>query len=76
MLLDLGYPDLDTFIKAVVPANILIKDEIERSLPAGVSEVEAIAEIKKIAPAKIARSINVQKLYDEIIGKNTPKSDE
>jgi len=33
-------------------------------------------ELKKIAPTKIAKSINVKKLYDEIIGKHTPKSDE
>ena len=60
MLLDLGYPDLDTFVKAVVPANILIKKEIEKTLPIGVSEVEAIAEIKKIAQSN--------KVYKSLIG--------
>ena len=33
MLLELGYKDLDTFIKAVVPENIHIKGEIEKILP-------------------------------------------
>jgi glycine dehydrogenase len=60
MLLDLGYPDLESFIKAVVPANILIKDEIEKSLPTGISEVEAISEIKKIASTNM--------VYKSLIG--------
>ena len=49
MLLELGYKDLDSFIKAVVPENIHIKGEIERVLPTGVSEEEAIKEISQIA---------------------------
>ncbi len=49
MLLELGYKDLDTFIKAVVPENIHIKGEIEKILPAGISEVAAIEEIAQIA---------------------------
>ena len=49
MLLELGYKDLDSFIKAVVPENIHIKGEIEKSLPHGISEVDALAEIKEIA---------------------------
>jgi len=49
MLLELGYKDLDTFIKAVVPENIHIKGEIEKVLPAGISEVAAIEEIAQIA---------------------------
>ncbi len=49
MLLELGYKDLDSFIKAVVPENIHIKGEIEKSLPHGISEVDALAEIKDIA---------------------------
>ena len=68
MLLDLGYSDLDTFIKAVVPANILIKEEIEKSLPAGVSEVDAIAEIKKIAQSnKVYKSLIGSGYYGTII---------
>ena len=49
MLLELGYKNLDSFIKAVVPENIHIKGEIEKSLPHGISEVDALAEIKDIA---------------------------
>lgn len=48
MLLELGFKDLDSFIKSVVPANIHIKGEIEKSLPNGISEVDALAEIKEI----------------------------
>ena len=44
MLLELGFKDLDSFIKSVVPANIHIKGEIEKSLPNGISEVDALAE--------------------------------
>ena len=49
MLLELGFKDLDSFIKAVVPANIHIKGEIEEALPQALSEAEALAEIKAIA---------------------------
>ena len=49
MLLELGYKDLDAFIKAVVPENIHIKGEIEKVLPVGISEVAAIEEIAQIA---------------------------
>ena len=49
MLLELGYKDLNSFIKAVVPENIHIKGEIEKSLPHGISEVDALAEIEEIA---------------------------
>lgn len=49
MLMELGYKDLDSFITAVVPKNIHIKGEIEKSLPVGISEVDAINEISKIA---------------------------
>ena len=49
MLLELGYKDLDSFIKAVVPENIHIKGEIEKVLPVGNTEVAAIEEIAQIA---------------------------
>ena len=49
MLIELGFNDLETFIKSVVPSNIHIKGEIEKSLPAGISEFDAIAEISTIA---------------------------
>jgi glycine dehydrogenase len=49
MLKALGYKDLASFISAVVPSNIAIKGVIEASIDAGVSEVEAIAELKVLA---------------------------
>jgi glycine dehydrogenase len=49
MLKALGYADLESFISAVVPSNIAIKDVIEAALDDGVSEVQAIAELKAIA---------------------------
>lgn len=49
MLLELGFKDLSSFIESVVPSNIHIKGEIENSLPKGISEVDALAEIKEIA---------------------------
>ena len=55
MLLELGYKDLDSFIKAVVPANIHIKGEIEKSVPIGVSESQALSEIKKLASKNIIK---------------------
>ena len=49
MLLELGFKDLDSFISSVVPSNIHIKGEIEKALPQASSEIDALAEIKKIA---------------------------
>ena len=49
MLLELGFKDLDSFISSVVPSNIHIKGEIEKALPQALSEIDALAEIKKIA---------------------------
>jgi len=49
MLLEMGFKDLDSFISSVVPSNIHIKGEIEKALPQALSEVDALAEIKKIA---------------------------
>ena len=49
MLKALGYKDLESFISAVVPSNIAIKGVIEGAIEAGVSEVEAIAELKVLA---------------------------
>jgi glycine dehydrogenase len=49
MLTALGYKDLESFIAAVVPSNIAIKGVIEASVDRGVSEVEAIAELKVLA---------------------------
>jgi glycine dehydrogenase len=49
MLEALGYKDLESFISAVVPSNIAIKGVIESAINVGVSEVEAIAELKVLA---------------------------
>ena len=49
MLKALGYLDLESFISAVVPSNIAVKGVIEAAIAPGVSEVEAIAELKEIA---------------------------
>ena len=57
MLLELGFKDLDSFISSVVPQNIHIKGEIEKSIPAGISEVAALAEIKEIGEDKFKREI-------------------
>jgi glycine dehydrogenase len=53
MLMELGFNDLDTFIKSVVPKNIHIKGEIEKVLPKAISEVAALNEIKEISAANI-----------------------
>ena len=49
MLQALGYNDLESFISDVVPSNIAIKGVIESAIDTGVSEVEAIAELKVLA---------------------------
>jgi glycine dehydrogenase len=49
MLLDLGFSNMEKFIECVVPKNILIKGEIEKNLPVGISENEAISEIRDLA---------------------------
>jgi len=49
MLLELGFENLDSFIKSVVPQNIHIKGEIEKSLPSAITEIDAILEISAIA---------------------------
>ena len=49
MLLDLGFSNMEKFIESVVPKNILIKGEIEKNLPVGISENEAISEIRDLA---------------------------
>ena len=60
MLQALGYSDLDSFIKDVVPANIAIKGVIEGALDSGKSEVEVIAELRSIA--------SENKVFSSLIG--------
>ena len=49
MLQALGYSDLESFIKDVVPGNIAIKGVIENAIGVGKSEVEVLAELRSIA---------------------------
>ena len=68
MLLDLGFSDMESFIKSVVPKNILVKGEIEKNLPVGISEVEAIAEIKNLAlKNQVFRSLIGNGYYGTVI---------
>ena len=68
MLKHLGYSDLSTFIKDVVPANILIKGVIEDALDHGKSEVEVIAELRAIASEnKVFRSLIGTGYYGTIV---------
>ena len=60
MLQALGYSDLDSFIKDVVPANIAIKGVIEGAIDSGKSEVEVIAELRTIA--------SENKVFSSLIG--------
>ena len=60
MLQALGYSDLESFIKDVVPANIAIKGVIEGALDSGKSEVEVIAELRAIA--------SENKVFNSLIG--------
>ena len=55
MLLELGFKDLDSFIKSVVPSNIHIKGEIEKSIPTAISETAALAEIAEIAKKNVIK---------------------
>ena len=46
MLQVLGYSDLKTFIKDVVPANIQIAQSLSQVLDSAKSEVEVISELR------------------------------
>lgn len=60
MLQTLGYKDLDTFVKAVVPKTIEMKTRLADSLPAALSEVEAIKALEERA--------NKNKVFRSLIG--------
>ena len=60
MLHALGYSDLDSFIKDVVPANIAINGVIEGAIETGKSEVDVIAELRTIA--------SENKVFSSLIG--------
>jgi glycine dehydrogenase len=68
MLKYLGYSDLSTFIKDVVPSNIAINGVIENALDSGKSEVEVIAELRTIAAEnKVFRSLIGTGYYGTIV---------
>ena len=68
MLKALGYKDLESFISEVVPSNIAIKGVIESAIDTGVSEVEAIAELKVLASKnKVLKSLIGTGYYGTIV---------
>ena len=68
MLKELGYQDLSSFIKDVVPSNISINGVIESALDIGKSEVEVIAELRSIAAEnKVFRSLIGTGYYGTIV---------
>jgi len=60
MLHELGFADLESFIKAVVPENIAMGHHLKDVLPPALSEVETIAELRKLA--------NQNEVFDSFIG--------
>ncbi len=60
MLHELGYANLESFIKAVVPENIAMGHHLKDVLPPALSEVETIAELRKLA--------NQNQVFDSFIG--------
>ena len=69
MLAEVGYKDLDSFTKAVVPASIAMKESLEKHLPGPVSEVEAIALLRQMADENISVTSLIGTGY---YGTNTP----
>jgi glycine dehydrogenase len=49
MLLELGYSDLESFTQAVLPDSIKLASKFGPLLPKPISEVEVIAELRKLA---------------------------
>jgi len=60
MLHELGFADLESFIKAVVPENIAMGHHLKDVLPPALSEVETVAELRKLA--------NQNQVFDSFIG--------
>ncbi len=68
MLDALGYVDLDSFIRDVVPSNIAINGVIEKALDSAKTEVEVIAELREIASEnKVFRSLIGTGYYGTIV---------
>ena len=60
MLHELGFANLESFIKAVVPENIAMGQRLADVLPEALSEVQTIAELRKLA--------NQNQVFDSFIG--------
>jgi glycine dehydrogenase len=60
MLHELGYATLESFIKAVVPQNIVMGHHLKDVLPPALSEVETVTELRKLA--------NQNQVFDSLIG--------
>ena len=68
MLKHLGYSDLASFIKDVVPSNIAINGVIEKALDLGKSEVQVISELREIASEnKVFRSLIGTGYYGTVV---------
>ena len=68
MLKHLGYSDLASFIKDVVPSNIAVNGVIEKALDLGKSEVQVISELREIASEnKVFRSLIGTGYYGTIV---------
>ena len=58
MLQTLGYKDLESFVKAVVPKTIEMQTRLADALPPALSEVEAIKALEERAKKnKVFRSL-------------------
>ena len=53
MLHELGYADLDSFVNAVLPETIKIKERFGSTLPSPISEVAVIKELRKLASENV-----------------------
>ncbi|MFM8844145.1 MAG: aminomethyl-transferring glycine dehydrogenase [Actinomycetota bacterium] len=53
MLHELGYSDIQSFINAVLPDSIKLKDRFGQSLPDPISEVDVLKELRRIASENV-----------------------
>ena len=67
MLKALGFEDLDSFLRAVVPANIFDALPPVEDLPRGCTEASALAELRGLADAnQLRRSLIGLGYYDTV----------
>lgn len=69
MLAELGFHSLEEFIAAVVPSAIAMAEPLERLLPSSITEVAAIAELRKMADENMKFTSLIGTGY---YGTNTP----